>query len=611
MRDIAGWVSYEHDLTNRDEEINAMTMAMTKDDCDSCSSLVRKHIGFGYRVPSESVRDEIRPSAIQSPRGVIAMVYTGNVINMTALRNKLVIRGYKIGGSSDADVLSWAYFEWGEDFGEQLNGSFAIAIWDESKSKLLMLRDRSGNQPIYFCKAGNGVFFGSEIKAIFASAPIDKRVNIDGLRELFVPTVHVPGMSLWKGISEVEPGNIVVVDEHRTRTRAYWKLPARPHADDRRTTIETIRELLVEVVRDNLNSKAQTGTLLSGGLDSSLVTSVSAELLAEQGRRLRTCSVDFSDNEKYFKKTALVISRDTPYVHEMARFVGSNHSDVVLTPYELADPQARRALIWSGDSPIGGEINISLYLLLAAVQEYIAIGLSGNGADGLFGGMPSLYDDKAAEKVVNPRVLADSAAEHVNSGWLRPEVVRQLDVSNYAADQHITAIERIEHLEGESETERQMRMRFNICMSLMSRILGKRDNYASRAAQVELRAPYSDHRIVEYVYNVPSSLKFFDGREKSLLRQAGKSVLPPSITHRVKSGYPTSQDPNYLQELQKQGKRIAAERNHSVFEVVNRSWLDGIVDADYSEISNEECNRLDQVLGIYHWIDLYSPQVRL
>ncbi len=515
-------------------------------------------------------------------------------------------KGHRFHTASDTEVVARGYLEWGEAVAERLNGMFALAVWDEREHRLVLIRDRLGVKPLYYHPTPDGVLFGSEPKAILANPRVRRRVDADGLRELFGFTM-TPGWALWQGMHEVRPGTTVTVDRSGIRTRTYWTLPAAEHTDDQETTVARVRELMTDIVHRQLVADVPRCVLLSGGLDSSAVTGLAAAHLTE---RLRTFSVDFVGREETFEADENWDSPDAPYIRDVAGLVGSRHRFVTLNPGDLADPLLRRAVITARDMPVGfGETDISLYLLFKEIKAESTVALSGEAADEVFGGYRWFHDPAAVHAHTFPWLAYRSPMSGDRAAPLQPDLRRTLDLDTYVADEYATAVAGVEHLTGESAVDRRMRVIGHLHLTRFVRMLLDRKDRMSMAVGLEVRVPFCDHRLVEYVYNTPWWLKTFDGKEKSLLRSATAHVLPDSVLGRRKSPYPSTQDPGYAVALQQQAKEVLADQTHPVHAVLDQDWLTAIVDADVSRPS-EARRGIDRVLDLYHWFDLYRPEIR-
>jgi asparagine synthase (glutamine-hydrolysing) len=608
MCGITGWVSFETDLSRERETLDAMTATMACRGPDDAGTWIAPDAALGHRrLAIIDLPGGRQPMSLTTPNGEIVLVYSGETYNFTELRAKLKAKGHWFTTESDTEVVLHGYLEWGEAVADHLNGMYAFAIWDARDRKLVMIRDRMGIKPLYYYPTRDGVLFGSEPKAILAHPRVRKVVDADGFRELFAFT-KAPGWSLWQGMTEVEPGTIVRVDEGGVHSRTYWSLPARPHTDDQETTVARVRELMTDIVERQLVADVPRCVLLSGGLDSSAITGLAAGSLGEQ---LRTFSVDFVGQEENFTPDEMRDTPDAPFVRDVANLVRSAHQDVVLDPQTLTDPSARRAMITARDIPSGlGDLDVSLYLLFKAIRAESTVALSGESADEVFGGYRWFHDEAVRNAATFPW-MAFRTGHDMRDSLLRDDLLKRLDLEPYIADQYASAVATVEHLDGESETDSRMRTFFHLHLTRFVRHLLDRKDRASMAVGLEVRVPFCDHRLVEYVYNTPWSLKTFDGREKSLLRHATKHVLPQSVVDRVKSPYPSTQDPGYAAELQRQTKDILAERGNPLFDLVDRAWLTEIVEHDPATITTMARYGLDRSLDLYHWLDLYRPELDL
>jgi len=612
MCGIAGWVSYDSDLTRRPGVIDTMTETMACRGPDDSGTWVRPHVALGHRrLAIIDLPGGRQPMSVTTPAGDVAMVYSGEAYNFTELRAELLKLGHVFETDSDTEVVLHGYLQWGDAVVDHLNGMYAFAIWDERDDRLVMIRDRMGIKPFYYHPTPDGVLFGSEPKAILANPLARKVVDIDGLRELMAFTKR-PGWSLWKDMREVEPGTIVTVSRSGVRTRTYWQLDARPHTDDQETTVARVRELMTDIVHRQLVADVPRCVLLSGGLDSSAVTGLAAAHLASQGEQLRTFSVDFFGQEENFKPDEMRDTADSPYIRDVAALVGSAHQDVMLDPAELSDPAVRRAVLRARDIPAGlGDMDTSLYLLFKAIRGESTVALSGESADEVFGGYRWFHDENVVNADTFPWLAFRSSMMTERMSLYTPSLLRKLDLSTYVADQYATSVAAVDHLDGESAREARMRTICNLHLTRFVRMLLDRKDRASMAVGLEVRVPFCDHRLVEYVYNTPWSLKTFDGREKSLLRHATSHVLPESVAQRVKSPYPSTQDPGYAAALQQQVKEALHEPGAPVFDLVERAWAERVSEVDPVTMDPAERIGLDRLLDLHHWFDMYQPELQL
>jgi asparagine synthase (glutamine-hydrolysing) len=409
----------------------------------------------------------------------------------------------------------------------------------------------------------------------------------------------------------VEPGTVVTAGRMGLRTTRYWSLETRPHPDDRDATVARVRELLEDIVARQLIADVPRCTLLSGGLDSSAMTAIAARQLARSGERVRSFSVDFVGQTENFVPDDVRGTPDAPYVRDVAEHSGTDHRDIVLNSDDLADPDVRAAVIRARDIPAGmGDMDASLYLLFRAIRRESTVALSGESADEVFGGYQQFFDPKAINSGNFPW-LASAAQMRGDSGdVLAPGLSGALDLPGYTRDAYASSVAGIERLDGESDFEWTMRKVSYLHLTRFVRILLDRKDRMSMAVGLEVRVPFCDHRLVEYVYNAPWSLKSFDGREKSLLRAAARDVLPDSVARRVKAPYPSTQDPAYAVRLRETAREYLSSPGHPVFALVNRDWLTRAVSPS-AEVPNAVRHGLERALDLALWLDMYQPVLKL
>ncbi|MEU1405788.1 asparagine synthase (glutamine-hydrolyzing) [Streptomyces sp. NPDC005728] len=612
MCGITGWVSFDRDLTAESTTLHAMTETMACRGPDDRGTWTEGPAALGHRrLAIIDLPGGRQPMSVRTPEGNVALVYSGEAYNFTELRRELLDRGHRFTTDSDTEVVLHGYLEWGDAVAERLNGMYAFALWDGRHGRLVMIRDRMGIKPFYYHPTPDGVLFGSEPKAILANPLARPRVALNGLRELFT-MVKTPGHAVWDGMHEVEPGTVVTVDRDGLHTRVYWRLETRAHTDDRDTTIATVRSLLDDIVRRQLVADVPRCTLLSGGLDSSAMTALAARQLAEEGEKVRSFSVDFVGQSDNFVADELRGTPDTPFVHDVARLARTDHQDIVLDSRALAAPDVREKVIRARDLPAGfGDMDASLLLLFRAIRDQSTVALSGESADEVFGGYLQFFDEDARRSDTFPWLVRFGRDFGDDADVLRPDLAKTLDLEGYVADGYRTAVAGIHRLDGESDFEYRMRQICHLHLTRFVRALLDRKDRMSMAVGLEVRVPFCDHRLVEYVYNTPWSLKSFDGREKSLLREATADLLPRTVYERVKSPYPSTQDPRYARALQDQVKDLLARPSHPVFDLVDRERIREAAERD-TPVSTQAARRgLERSLDLAQWLDLYSPELTL
>jgi asparagine synthase (glutamine-hydrolysing) len=256
-----------------------------------------------------------------------------------------------------------------------------------------------------------------------------------------------------------------------------------------------------------------------------------------------------------------------------------------------------------------GDLDTSLYLLCKAIRERSTVALSGESADEIFGGYRQFHDPAAQRAHTFPWLVPSMVPFGEADVMLNDDVRSTLDIAGYRSERYERAIAEVDHLESESDLEYRMRISSYLHLTRMLRLLLDRKDRMSMAVGLEVRVPFCDHRLVEYVYNAPWSMKTYDGREKSLLRGAAHDLLPESVLQRVKSPYPTTQDPHYVGAIQAQAKDLLGHRDHTAFSLVNPNWVSDAVRRDPAAIGSTERHGLERTLDLAAWLDIYRPRI--
>jgi asparagine synthase (glutamine-hydrolysing) len=606
---IVGWASFERDLRREGAVLRAMTATMSLRGPDAEGVWLDRHVGLGHRrLAVIDLETGAQPMSVEHDgRTLVTVTYSGEIYNYRELRDELRGLGHDFRTTSDTEVLLHAYLQWGEGFAERLNGMYAFGLWDAREQALLLVRDRMGIKPLYYHRTADGVVFASEPKGVLAHPQVPAVVDSDGLREM-LSFVKTPGSAVFRGMREVKPGEIVRVDRSGLRTHHYWRLTAKEHTDDLDTTVRTVRELLDDIVERQLIADVPLCVLLSGGLDSSAITALAQKALrAEGGGAVRSFAVDFPGQTEKFQADAMRDTPDAPFVHDVAEHVLSDHTDIMLDPAALMDPLYRSGVIDAADLPVaGGDIFTSLYLLFRAVRERSTVALSGESADEVFGGyrwfhVPELVNADTFPWLAAIRMMGGNRSDQ---GILAPDLMKQLDLPGYQDAAYRTALAEVEHLDLDEndKTERRMREVSYLHLTRFVQILLDRKDRMSMAHGLEVRVPFCDHRLVEYVYNTPWAMKTFDGYEKSLLRAATADVLPRSVVERRKSPYPSTQDPAYDQTLRDRVRSMLADPDAPLRPLLNEKAGDDMF---------RERMRMELALNLNEWLTRYPVSLRL
>ncbi|WP_329576979.1 asparagine synthase (glutamine-hydrolyzing) [Kitasatospora sp. NBC_01250] len=610
MCGITGWASFRHNARDRRPVIEAMTATLARRGPDAGGVWLGAGAALGHR--RLSVLDPVggaQPMTDRHADRAVVLSYSGEVYNHHQLRAELRSLGHEFDTRSDTETVLRGYRQWGEAVVDRLEGMYAFAIWDERHERLLLVRDRLGVKPLHWARIEGGLAFASEPKALFAHPELDPRVDAAGLREAY-SLLFGTGATLWAGVQEVQPGGLVTFDRSGLREHRYWQLTAHPHRDDPATTVERVRHLVDQAARTRLEADVPLCSLLSGGLDSTVITALAAdELRRREGsaRRLRSFAVDYSDQAEKFTGDVLRTGHDTPFAIEAGAFIGTEHATVVLDPRALLDPEHRRAVVAARDSPIGvGDMDTSLYLLFGEIRAHATVALSGEAADEVFGGYPWFHRPEALAARTFPWLLVtgDEAAMP-----LHPDLAATLRIGEFRADSYRDALAAVPHLDDESPVEHRQRELQHLSLTRWLRQLLHRKDRLSMAQGLEVRVPYCDHRLVEYAFNTPWSLKSDDGREKSLLRAAGQGLAPGSVLRRPKNHYPATHHPDYdhgLRQLARQALDLPQVRD-----IADEGALRATLDSPEERLPWGQRLRLERVVDLALWLDQYRPTISL
>ncbi|ANP52247.1 asparagine synthase (glutamine-hydrolyzing) [Streptomyces griseochromogenes] len=614
MCGITGWIAFDHDLVHHQETVDAMTWSMAPRGPDASGVWVSRHAALGHRrLAIIDLAGGTQPMTVDTPHGPVAMTYSGEVYNFVALRRHLRGRGHRFRTDSDTEVVLHSYLEWGEEMVDHLVGMYAFAIWDGRCDRLLMVRDRLGIKPLYYHPTEDGVLFASEPKGILAHPAVEACVDHDGLRDIMLG-VKTPGTAIWHGMQELKPGSLATADRGGVRETTYWRLTARDHTDDLDTTVARTRELLTGSVREQLVADVPRCVLLSGGLDSSTIAGLAANELSADGRRVRTFSVDFPGHTDHFARDSHNVSPDAPYVRIVAEHLDADHSDLMLDATSLSEPAVRRAVVQARDLPVGrGDMDHSLIQLFTAIRDHSTVALSGEGADEMFGGYWWFHDPVLRRSPGFPWLTAALGQTRQERAFLPPDLSTALDLPAYATERYREAVAETPSLDGEDSTQRRSRelLYLHLTRSLAG-MLDRKDRL-SMAVGLEVRVPFCDHRIAEYAFNTPWSFHTVDAREKSILRAAGRTVVPDAVLGRLKSPYPMTRDHRYVSALQEQVREALSQPDHDVFSLFDKAAATKAAYTDHDHHPNPHGHRaaLEKFLDLQTWLDLYRPRLTL
>ena len=570
MCGIAGFCSFKADFLEEAERwrrvLVGMRTAIAHRGRDQTGEYLQHRVGLSHtRLSIRDLAGGVQPMLRRRGEAEYGIVYNGEIYNAEELKQDRLSRGYGFETTCDTEVILCGYMEYGMEVAQKLNGIFAFAIWDGNREALFLCRDRLGVKPLFYAVKGDTLVFGSEPKALFAHPQIRPEADLDSFREIFgVGPARTPGCGVFRGLREVKPGCVLEYSRERVKESPYWVLEAKPHTDSYAQTVETVSWLLRDAVKRQLVSDVPVCSFLSGGIDSSVVTAIASRQLGQEGVTLNTFSFDFAHNDACFQSNAFQPTRDRPYVDQVLALYPLHHT------YLECDEATLAGLLGDAvrmkDLPGMTDVDASLLYFCGLVKQHNKVALTGECADEIFGGYPWFY----REDLLKVDGFPWSPDLSARTALLSDEAIHELHLEEYTRERYRDTLAQVPLLPEETaETRRRREMSYLNLRWFMQTLLDRMDR-TSMAWGLEARVPFADPRIVEYVYNVPWSMKYENGMEKKLLRDACKDLLPPQLLYRKKSPYPKTYSPVYESLLAERFEQLLANPQAPVHRFMDR-----------------------------------------
>ncbi|WP_088102383.1 asparagine synthase (glutamine-hydrolyzing) [Halalkalibacter urbisdiaboli] len=614
MCGITGWIDWRNDLRKEGTQIRKMAETLNRRGPDDLNVWTSQHVGFGHaRLVVVDPENGIQPMSRTYKDKTYTIVYNGELYNTEDIRRELLVRGHDFKGHSDTEVLLKSYIEWGQECLEKLNGIFAFAVWNDKDESLFMARDRLGVKPLFYTVRDGRLLFGSEIKALLAHRDIDPVVGESGLAEIMgLSPSRTPGHGVYEDIHELRPAHALIYDRNGAKVTRYWQLKCKPHEHNVDETAQYIRELMEDIVERQLFADVPVGMFLSGGVDSSALTAIAAKVYEKQGKGpIRSYSVDYDENDKYFEASDFQPNEDAPWIKKISKDLGTNHYDAVITIDELVHLLKEAVLV--RDLPGMADIDSSLLWFCKEIKKDVTVGLSGECADEIFGGYPWFHKPEVMYIDGFPWMRSmDEREALLNDKWKS-----KLNLKSYIYDRYKETINETPRFDGDNPEEaRRREISYLNMIWFMTNLLDRKDRM-SMGASLEVRVPFSDHRLVEYVWNIPWEMKRLEGREKGILRKALEGLLPHDVLYRKKSPYPKTHNPKYTAAVQKGMQAVLAQKDAPIFEFINKDKLKEIAESNGLTTGNPYFGQLmagPQLLAHFiqmdYWMNEYDVKIK-
>ena len=546
--------------------------------------------------------------------GDYVIVYNGQIYNTKELKDVLISNGFTFNGHCDTEILLKSYIHYGTDVVNHLNGIFAFVIWDCKNNSVFLARDHLGVKPLFYTILDDTLIFASELKAIFKFPNIEKIIDSQGISELFgIGPSHTPGTTVFKNIYELKPAHLGIFNSSGLSLKRYWKFVSKPHIDDLETTCNNVKFLLEDTITRQLVSDVPLCTFLSGGLDSSIIAKFASDYCKKQNMPpLDTYSIDYVDNDKNFVKSDFQPNSDKYYINLMTEDLYTNHHEIVIDTPELAS-YLEDAMI-ARDMPGMADIDSSLLLFCKNVKKEKTVTLTGECADEIFGGYPWFFRDDSLNSGTFPWSIAISERQHL----LNPDIGNKINLKDYIDFRYNESLNEVDILDVDSkETAEKRKISYLTTNWFMQTLLDRSDRMAMYNG-FEIRVPFCDYRLAEYVWNIPWEMKALNGREKGLLRYICRDFLPAEIVDRKKSPYPKTHNPTYLKRVKNMLSDIMNKKDSPINLLLNRQYILEILDSDGKSFSRPWFGQLmtgPQLMAylcqVNMWLERYEPRIEI
>lgn len=534
------------------------------------------------------------------------LAYNGELYNTEELRQELLSLGHSFFGHSDTEVVLHAYAQWQENSVNRFNGIFAFAVWEEKRRRLFLARDRIGVKPLFFKEHDGGLLFASEMKTILAYSTVTAQLDREGVAQLLLlGPGRMPGSGVLRGIRELEPGYAAFYEAGKLKCHPYWRLEDREHRDSFADTVEKVRWLVTDAIRRQMVSDVEIGTFLSGGLDSSIISAICSQEKQKRGETLQTFSVDYLNNHQYFQSSKFQPTADGEYIRMMQNHIRSQHHWTVLTPHVLMDTLEDATI--ARDLPGMADVDFSLLAFCRQIRPNVKVALSGECADEIFGGYPWYRDPDVRQRAGFP--WAQNTEQRAE--LLLPGICD--NAREYVMDAYCQTCAQSSILPGTSDLERRMKEMMNLNFRWFMQTLLDRKDRMSMYCGLEVRVPFCDYRIAEYLYGVPWEYKDYRNQEKGLLRSAFEGVLPEQVLHRKKSPYPKTFDPQYEKMAEQRLNRILEEKNSPLMGILREEGIRSYLETDspwpwYGQLMRRP-QTIAYVLQLEFWLRYYHVEL--
>lgn len=614
MCGFCGYVNYNERITD-DKIINKMNKKIFKRGPNEQNILIDKNTALAHsRLSIIDVKYGSQPMQIEHNDNLYTIVYNGELYNTSDLRNDLLEKGYTFKNNSDTEVILASFIEYGKTCVNLLNGIFSFAIYDKKNNSFFFARDRLGIKPFFYTNVNNTFIFASEIKAILEHPEVNLVVDKESLLELIaLGPAHTPGKTYFKNILELKPGFCATLTKDNFILEKYWDLETKECHDTEKDAIDKIHYLVTDSCKRQLVSDVGICSMLSGGIDSSILTKIANDNI----QNLSTYSIDYLNNDADFVSNSYQMTKDSDFVKIMKDYLKTNHTTIKIDNnylFELLD----NALI-ARDMPGMADIDSSMLAFCMEISKDYKVCLSGECSDEIFGGYPWFYRKHLVEHDGFPWALS----ENLRDNLIKDNILKKGELKEYIDTAIKNTLCNVKHLNKNDKYENRFRDINYLTVKWFMNTLVERTDRMSMQTSLEVRVPFADHRIFEYVYNLPAKLKLGlnhsnEPVEKYLLRKAFEGEIPNEILYRKKSPFPKTYSPSYLNLVENRLKSIILDKNSKIHEILNTNYITSLIDTHGSNLKENLFGQLmtypqtlAYIIQINEWLEKYNPKIEI
>ena len=569
MGAICGWINKHENLENKQQLFKEIVNEMNFRGNTEPGFHFDEHILLGNN--RLAIRDSKNGDQPMYYKHYI-IVYNGEIFNTEEIKNKLLEKDYEFDTNCDTEIILKGYAEYKEKILDLLEGFFAFCIYDNKTGELFLARDRFGIKPLYYCIKNENFIFSSTIKSILKSKIIEPRLNKEALGEILaLGPSKKQGSGIFNGINELRSAHYLKLHDDNFVITRYWNLETKECKDTFDEAKEKVKNLLTASIKRQMTADVDIATLLSGGLDSSLVTAIVAK---NKENQLTTFSIDYEGNDKYFKKTDFTVSLDEHYINIMSKEFATKHEYKTISQEDVV--KYLKNALYAKDYPGMADVDSSLLWFSKEISKDFNVILSGEGADEIFGGYPWFYRDELNNREFFPWINNIDYRQNL----LNENIKDKINLKQIVENEYNETLNELP----EKDRNDKYKVLFYINMTHFAQCLLDRKDRMTMYSAVEARVPFVDTKLIEYLWDLPFDYKYNNNTEKYLLREAFKGVIPDEILYRKKNPYPKTHNPKFLNLVSDLLRERLKNKNSKMYKIFDIDKINELLDRNDDDI---------------------------